>query len=635
MPKALFISPHLDDVAFSCGGTVVRLIECGWSVHVCTIFTASVANPTGFALACQTDKGLEPAVDYMRLRRAEDARFAQIVGGPRLLHLAHPEAPHRGYHSARALFAGVRPDDTIWRDVAADLCRLADAVQPDLVFAPQGLGGHVDHLQVIRALDAAGLDARAIWYRDTPYIIREPQATPPYALPAGLVERPIAIDDVLARKAAGGNAYASQVGFQFGGAGHLAASLVTLARREAARLGQEGFAEALLTPPDIDPADWFSYRQENTICNLQSAISNQIEPPLASVCILNYNARHLLGRVVESVLEQTYRPVELIIVDNGSTDGSDELLAQFERVATVLRLGENTGFARGMNAGYAASHGALWVPLNVDAVLHPEFLERAAHLLAAHPAVGVLGAEVLRIGSDGDWRFWRAPHHLPSEGGVVSLTPMLRVQVLDDNADDWRVSFKPNGACPVMRRAAIEAVQARFGVGPFDPVFDTYGEDVDVAFKLWALGWRTMYARALLAGHIRSYASALELPDKRGRLRVNLLAERYLNAARHLPLGHMLRVVALALRADLTMALRQRLFKRDHEAWRDLRVALGRVLRLTPALLRFRRQHATWRALDFPHMVYCQPQGTPGIQQPTQPAFAQTVGSEAHQEVHA
>ncbi len=94
MPTALFLSPHLDDVAFSCGGTLLRLTDDPrWRVALCTIFTASVPDPQGFALRCQTDKGIPAEVDYMALRRAEDAalrRFRQrrrcpavgLSGGP-------------------------------------------------------------------------------------------------------------------------------------------------------------------------------------------------------------------------------------------------------------------------------------------------------------------------------------------------------------------------------------------------------------------------------------------------------------------------------------------------------------------------------------------------------------------------
>ena len=80
MPTALALSPHLDDAAFSCGGLLASLAREGWHVVMATLFTASVADPTGFALACQLDKGLPAEVDYMALRRAEDVRAAAEAG---------------------------------------------------------------------------------------------------------------------------------------------------------------------------------------------------------------------------------------------------------------------------------------------------------------------------------------------------------------------------------------------------------------------------------------------------------------------------------------------------------------------------------------------------------------------------
>ena len=83
MPTALALLPHLDDEVFSCGRTLAVLADAGWGVLPCTVFTASVPNPTGFTLACQTDKGFLPEADYMALRRAEDAAAAAQERFPR------------------------------------------------------------------------------------------------------------------------------------------------------------------------------------------------------------------------------------------------------------------------------------------------------------------------------------------------------------------------------------------------------------------------------------------------------------------------------------------------------------------------------------------------------------------------
>ncbi len=229
MKTALFISPHLDDVVFSCGGTLAAMADQGWRTIMATCFTASVPAPTGFALACQLDKGLTADVDYMALRRAEDRRAADILGVSDLRWLDLPEAPHRGFDSAPALFAELHDDDQIWCELATRLGALIEETAPTQIFAPQGLGGHVDHRQTIRAVQAVAGDLPVAWYRDTPYAIRDPAAAPYIdAAPAATVP----IGATLGRKIESACAYTSQIGFQFGGASGVTAALTAFTERE-------------------------------------------------------------------------------------------------------------------------------------------------------------------------------------------------------------------------------------------------------------------------------------------------------------------------------------------------------------------------------------------------------------------
>ena len=214
--RVLAVSPHLDDAAFSVGGTLAALADAGHEVVVATCFTRSVPDPTGFALACQTDKGLAPDVDYMALRRAEDTAATAVVGA-RPVHLPLREAPHRGYDSAPALFAGVRADDVVWQDVLAAL----EPYDADLWLGPQGLGSHVDHLQVVRAV--AALRRPTLWWRDAPYALKAPDARPSPDLPAGLVE--VALPEDRGRRGNACACYATQLGFQFGGEEGMRAAL--------------------------------------------------------------------------------------------------------------------------------------------------------------------------------------------------------------------------------------------------------------------------------------------------------------------------------------------------------------------------------------------------------------------------
>lgn len=254
MPTALFISPHLDDAAFSGGGTAARLAGLGWRVTLTTVFTQSVPEPTGFALACQTDKGIPADVDYMALRRTEDALVCERLGAEALW-LGHPEAPHRGYESPGELFTGVLPEDDVHQAVREDLDGVLRDLEPELVFAPQGLGGHVDHLQVIRAIREVSrkrpdTSTRLLYYRDTPYAIREPRAAPEPPREAGVItETGVEIRPELPRKLDACEGYESQLGFQFGGVAAMREALADFSESEGVRLGLGSPAEAYLGSP--------------------------------------------------------------------------------------------------------------------------------------------------------------------------------------------------------------------------------------------------------------------------------------------------------------------------------------------------------------------------------------------------
>ncbi|MGH3616358.1 MAG: PIG-L deacetylase family protein [Pseudonocardia sp.] len=236
---AVAVSPHLDDAVFSAGGTIAALVANGWSVRVVTCFTASVPDPSGFALSTQLDKGLAAGVDYMALRRAEDDAACAVLGA-QPTHLLLPEAPHRGYDCASALFAGVRPDDDIGPALRAALEPLLAGA--DLVLAPQAIGGHADHRVVVEVM--AALAPQALWWRDAPYVLRRPDATPWTEVPPGC-EQVVDVGPFLDTKITAARCYTTQLGFQFGGPEHVEPQLRELAAAEAARVGAAKPCETL------------------------------------------------------------------------------------------------------------------------------------------------------------------------------------------------------------------------------------------------------------------------------------------------------------------------------------------------------------------------------------------------------
>ena len=246
MQTALFLSPHLDDAVFSAGGLAGLLADRGWRLVLATVFTRSVVPAEGFALACQLDKGLAADVDYMGLRRAEDREAARLLGFTDTLWLDLLEAPHRGYDSPAALFGPLREDDGIGAAVCDRLRALQAEFTPELVLTPQGLGNHVDHRQVTKATIDCFAAERTAFYRDTPYAIRQPNSQPVAIIPTAPLEV-IEITTSLERKIAAAQAYASQIGFQFGGALPLALALRDFAVREGGGVPAERFIGAIGT----------------------------------------------------------------------------------------------------------------------------------------------------------------------------------------------------------------------------------------------------------------------------------------------------------------------------------------------------------------------------------------------------
>ena len=128
--------------------------------------------------------------------------------------------------------------------VRAAIDRLIADEAPDLLLAPQAIGGHVDHVQLVRALD--GLDRPILWWQDFPYTIRPDVPRRPYAERfAGLPQRRVALDArALAAREAACGAYRSQIGYQFGGSDAL-----------RAKLAQAGATETFSGLPTLDPSD--------------------------------------------------------------------------------------------------------------------------------------------------------------------------------------------------------------------------------------------------------------------------------------------------------------------------------------------------------------------------------------------
>lgn len=219
MKTVLTLSPHLDDAAFSAGPLLAQLAG-GDRLIVATVFTESVVDPQGFALACQLDKGLPGSVDYMKVRRGEDTDWAKKIGAE-AVHGPFAEAPHRGYGSALELFGSIIPSDEIGAKLCDWLQNLVDAARPDVVLVPLGIGGHVDH-QWTRRIAEASCSGRfaLVYFKDQPYAANlANESVPSDHGKADLCrELHVALSgDAISSALFAAESYQTQIAFQFGG----------------------------------------------------------------------------------------------------------------------------------------------------------------------------------------------------------------------------------------------------------------------------------------------------------------------------------------------------------------------------------------------------------------------------------
>ncbi len=217
-----------------------------------------------------------------------------------------------------------------------------------------------------------------------------------------------------------------------------------------------------------------------------------------SVVIVNYNSRHLLGKCVDSLLLQTFREWEAIIVDNGSRDDSLLMARTDDSRIKVVRCGQNLGFAAANNHGISLARGEWIATLNPDAFPEADWLEKLVDATVRYPDILFFGSTQLQADNpeiiDGAGDCYHALG-IPWRGGfgqpLTSLPPEGEV-------------FGPCAA------AAMYSASALNRVGGFDESFFCYCEDIDLAFRLRLLGERCIQVAGAVVHHQGSAISGAE-----------------------------------------------------------------------------------------------------------------------------
>ncbi len=225
---------------------------------------------------------------------------------------------------------------------------------------------------------------------------------------------------------------------------------------------------------------------------------------LVSVIVLNRDQRDLLADCLTSVERQTYGERETIVIDNGSTDGSRELLLRGFRHWRLVLHESNLGFSAGHNAGIREAAGAYLLLLNADLVLEPTFLEEMVRVMEQHPTVGMVQGKLYQMAARERYVDER---RFDSLG--LCLTRDRRVvlrghgEIDRGQYDAPQEIFAPDGAAPLYRRQMLEDI--RLDGQYLDEQFFMYREEVDLGWRARWRGWQAWYAPRAVAYHVRRY----------------------------------------------------------------------------------------------------------------------------------
>ena len=224
---------------------------------------------------------------------------------------------------------------------------------------------------------------------------------------------------------------------------------------------------------------------------------------LVSVTIVTYNSGRFIKRCLESVLDQKYANLEVIVIDNASNDGTVDILGQFEDRCQIHYNDENIGFAAAQNQAIGLANGEWVLTLNPDVLLLKNFIAALVEAGQADPKAGTVCGKLLSIRASFDLH----EKQLVDSTGIY-FTPMLRhldrgSQEIDNGHFlNFEYVFGATAAAALYRRQMIDDISI---LGEFfDPDFFVYREDADVAWRAQLMGWRCIYTPLARGYHVRN-----------------------------------------------------------------------------------------------------------------------------------
>jgi GT2 family glycosyltransferase len=306
--------------------------------------------------------------------------------------------------------------------------------------------------------------------------------------------------------------------------------------------------------------------------------------PLISVIIPNWNGGKFLPTCLDSLAQQTYPAVEIIVADNASEDGSQELIRSQYPDVKLVELPENRGFTGACNAGIEASSGAIIALLNNDTEVDSRWAENIVAAFERHPEAGIVASKMLLF----DQR-----DHIHTAGDFFTLDGRAgnRGVWQPDNGqfDREEYVFSACGGSSAYRKTMLQEI------GILDDDFFFSLEDIDLAWRAQLTGWRCLYTpQAIVYHHLSATGGGVTASYYDGRNLIFTLVKNY-------PIELWRKYGGLVLRAQIQLAWEALKSWRGAAARARLRGMLAAVWDL-PRLLRKRRAIQAMRTVPIDYL---------------------------------
>jgi GT2 family glycosyltransferase len=215
--------------------------------------------------------------------------------------------------------------------------------------------------------------------------------------------------------------------------------------------------------------------------------------PLASVLVLCWNSSSYISRCLDSLANQTFKDFEVIVIDNGSTDGSDVILRNDWNGLDlrIERLEINKGFAAANNLGARLARGKSLALLNADAFPEPNWLEILLRSAEESPEFSIFSSQQIQA---------NIPELLDGAGDAYHVTGLAWRRHYNKPVQDYgKQAEEVFSACPA---AALYLREEFLNVGGFDEDYFSYFEDVDLSFRLRLAGKKCLYVPEAVVHHV-------------------------------------------------------------------------------------------------------------------------------------